>query len=292
MNINFKNYPMRVLLPTDFSENSWHAIRYAVYLFDNITCEFYVLHAHQSAPSGLVSTINKERDTRWHQITQDEVAQKLYKMVSHLKTIDKTAGHSFEAILESDSLLNAIGRQIIDRDIDFICMGTQGASGLKEIFMGSNTVSVLKNINFCPLLAIPGSYDFTRLSQIAFATDYKHLYQKVELEPMISIATMWDVAIRVIHMQGEEGLAKESKEIQSLLRRLLEGVSHSFEVLDYHPMLSYRINEWNDGHKADLLSMINSRHGFFGRLLREPVIKKVAFTTHIPFLVLPEADNR
>lgn len=283
---------MRVLLPTDFSENSWHAIRYAVYLFDNITCEFYVLHAHQSAPSGLVSTINKERDTRWHQITQDEVAQKLYKMVSHLKTIDKTAGHSFEAILESDSLLNAIGRQIIDRDIDFICMGTQGASGLKEIFMGSNTVSVLKNINFCPLLAIPGSYDFTRLSQIAFATDYKHLYQKVELEPMISIATMWDVAIRVIHMQGEEGLAKESKEIQSLLRRLLEGVSHSFEVLDYHPMLSYRINEWNDGHKADLLSMINSRHGFFGRLLREPVIKKVAFTTHIPFLVLPEADNR
>jgi nucleotide-binding universal stress UspA family protein len=283
---------MRVLLPTDFSENSWHAIRYAVYLFDNITCEFYVLHAHQSAPSGLVSTINKERDTRWHQITQDEVAQKLYKMVSHLKTIDKTAGHSFEAILESDSLLNAIGRQIIDRDIDFICMGTQGASGLKEIFMGSNTVSVLKNINFCPLLAIPGSYDFTRLSQIAFATDYKHLYQKVELEPMISIATMWDAAIRVIHMQGEEGLAKESKEIQSLLRRLLEGVSHSFEVLDYHPMLSYRINEWNDGHKADLLSMINSRHGFFGRLLREPVIKKVAFTTHIPFLVLPEADNR
>ncbi|MEN8789765.1 MAG: universal stress protein, partial [Flavobacteriaceae bacterium] len=229
--------------------------------------------------------------TRWHQITHDEVAQKLHKITGQLKSINKSAAHSFESILESDSLLNAVGRQIIDHDIDYICMGTQGASGLKEIFMGSNTVSVLKNINFCPLLAIPGSFDFTRPSQIAFATDYKHLYQKVELEPMISIAKMWDAGIRVIHMPGEEIISKENKEIRKLLNRLLKETSHSFEMLEYHPMVSFRINEWVEKHKADLLTMINSQHGFFRRLLREPVIKKVAFTTHIPFLVLPEANN-
>ncbi len=282
---------MRVLLPTDFSKNAWHAIRYAVDLFENIPCSFYVLHAHQSAPSSLVSTINKERDTRLHQITQDEVSQKLHKIVAHLKSIDKTTAHSFKAILESDSLLNALGRHIIDQDIDFICMGTQGASGLKEIFMGSNTVSVIKNINFCPLLAIPGSFDFTKPSQIAFATDYKHLYQKVELEPMISLARMWDATISVIHMPGEETLEKEANELRNLLNRQLDGISHSFELLEYHPMVSFRINEWTDRHKTDLLAMINNQHGFFRRLLREPVIKKVAFTTHIPFLVLPEANN-
>ncbi|MGB5238272.1 MAG: universal stress protein [Flavobacteriaceae bacterium] len=282
---------MRVLLPTDFSENAWHAIQYAIYLFENIPCSFYILHAHQPAPSGLVSTINKERDTRFHQITQDEVEVKLQKIVGHLKSINKVTDHSFEAILESDSLLNTIGRNIIDKDIDFICMGTQGASGMKEIFMGSNTVSVLKSINFCPLLAIPGSFDFTKPSQIVFATDYKHLYQKVELEPMISLANIWNSTIRVIHMPGEAALTKENEEIKKLLARLLKGVSHSFEIIEYHPMIAYRINEWADENKSDLLVMINSQHGFFRRLLREPVIKKVAFKTHIPFLVLPEANN-
>lgn len=282
---------MRVLLPTDFSENSWHAIQYSIYFFERIPCSFSILHAHQAAPSGLVSTINKERDTRWHQITQDEAEQKLQKVVGHLKNINKVADHCFEAILESDSLLNAVGRNIIDRDIDFLCMGTQGATGLKEIFMGSNTVSVLKNINFCPLLAIPGSFDFTSPSQIAFATDYKHLYQKVELEPMISIASMWDATIRVIHMPAEETFSRENKEIRKLLNRLLKETSHSFEMLEYHPMVSFRINEWAEEHKADILTMINGQHGFFRRLLREPVIKKVAFTTHIPFLVLPEAND-
>ena len=125
---------MKLLLPTDFSENAWHAINYAVFLFENTACTFYVLHAHQASPSGLVSTINKERDTRLHEITLDESREKLYKIVGQLKKINKVKDHSFEAVLESEALLNAVGRNVIDLDIDYICMGTQGASGFKEIF--------------------------------------------------------------------------------------------------------------------------------------------------------------
>ena len=282
---------MRVLLPTDFSENAWHAIQYAIYLFENIPCSFYILHAHQPAPSGLVSTINKERDTRFHQITQDEVEVKLQKTMAHLERINKVTNHSFEAILESDSLLNSIGRNIIDKDVDLLCMGTQGASGLKEVFLGSNTVSVLKHLNICPLLAVPGSFDFVSPSQIAFATDYIHLYQRVELEPMIGLAALWKATIRVIHMPGQASLTKENEELKNLLNRLLEDIPHSFDMLKYHPMIAFRVNEWVDENKADILAMINSQRGFFRRLLREPVIKKVAFKTHIPFLVLPEANN-
>ena len=80
---------MRVLLPTDFSENAWHAIKYAIYLFENTTCTFYVMHAHQVSPSALISTINKERDTRLHEITQDEVGFKLHKLVGQLTKINK-----------------------------------------------------------------------------------------------------------------------------------------------------------------------------------------------------------
>lgn len=33
-----------VLLPTDFSENSWNAIKYATYFFNAMECDFYLMH--------------------------------------------------------------------------------------------------------------------------------------------------------------------------------------------------------------------------------------------------------
>lgn len=280
---------MRVLLPTDFSENAWHAINYATFLFENTPCTYYVMHAHQVSPSGLISTINKEHDTRLHEITQDEALLKLHKTVDHLKKINKVSEHFFEAVLESDSLLNAVGRNVVDKDVDFICMGTQGASGIKEIFLGSNTVNLIKNINFCPLLAVPQSYRFERPAEIVFATDYRHLYQKNELVPLIEIAVLWKATIRIVHMRDEDVLDKEQQQLQKLLGRILKKVPYSIEEMEYHPTIAYRINEWVDRNKVQIIAMINSSHGFFRRLLREPVIKKIAFKTHVPFLVLPEA---
>ncbi|MGI9547385.1 MAG: universal stress protein [Flavobacteriaceae bacterium] len=280
---------MRVLLPTDFSENAWHAINYAIYLFENTACTFFVIHAHQPSPSALISTINKERDTRLHEITQDEAMIKLHKTVDRLKKINKKSDHSFEAVLESDSLLNAVGRNVVDRDVDFICMGTQGASGLKEIFLGSNTVNIVKNINFCPIIAVPQIYDFDKPDDILFATDYRHFYQKNELEPLIEIASLWEASIRIVHMRVEEQLDKEQERLKKLLSRILGKIPHIDEELAYHPEIAYRINERAHQNSINMVAMINSSHGFFRRLLHEPVIKKIAFKTHVPFLVLPEA---
>ncbi|WP_299528057.1 universal stress protein, partial [uncultured Lutibacter sp.] len=33
-----------ILLPTDFSENSWNAIKYALELYKKTACNFYLLH--------------------------------------------------------------------------------------------------------------------------------------------------------------------------------------------------------------------------------------------------------
>ena len=51
---------LKVLLPTDFSDNSWSAIVYALRLYKNIPCTFYLLHSYELkiAPmSSLSSTL-------------------------------------------------------------------------------------------------------------------------------------------------------------------------------------------------------------------------------------------
>ncbi|MDO9137044.1 MAG: universal stress protein, partial [Lutibacter sp.] len=33
-----------ILIPTDFSENSWNAVKYALEFFKDTPCDFYLLH--------------------------------------------------------------------------------------------------------------------------------------------------------------------------------------------------------------------------------------------------------
>ena len=279
---------MRILLPTDFSKNAWHAVQYALYLFEGIPCQFFVLHAHQVSPSGLVSTINKERDTRLFEITLLEGQEKLNKIVNHLNAINKIPGHRFEGILEADSLLNAIGRQIIDRDIDFVFMGTQGASGIKEVFLGSNTVRVIRNIENCPIMVVPEDFECDHCKEILFATDFRHHYQKIELQPLLDIANTIEATVVVTHIATEEGLDEEQKQLRKLLGGFFEGIQWRFEELAFYPDIATRIWEWSRQAQMGMIAMINCRHGFFSTLLREPVVKRVAFHTEVPFLVLPE----
>ena len=278
---------MRILLPTDFSKNAWHAIQYAIYLFERIPCRFYVMHAHQVSPSGLVSTINKERDTRLFEITLLEAQEKLNKIVNRLVSINKIPGHEFKGVLETDSLLNALGRNIIDQDIDYIFMGTQGASGLKEVFLGSNTVKVIRNIEACPVMVVPEDFEFGRINEILFATDFKHPYKKSELQPLIDIASTLQVGIRVAHIAVEEKLDEEQQQLRQLLQRLLEGTEVKFEDIAFYPDLAIRIQEWSRETHMGMIAMINRKHGFFSSLVREPVVKRIAFHTEVPFLVLP-----
>jgi len=280
----------RIVLPTDFSKNAWHAIKYATFLFEQSPCTFIIIHAHQVSPSGLISTINKERETRLHEITVKESERKLNKIVNHLNKINKIPGHQFEGVLVPDSLLNAIGREVIDKDADFIIMGTQGASGLSEIFMGSNTVSVIKNINFCPVIAVPNSYDFSAFNEILFASNFKHLYQGVELQPLLDLAKLRKAMINVIHINAEEELNEEQLQLKKLLHNLLGEENIDFEEFEYHPNIALKINELTEKKNAGLIAMINSHHSFFKGLTHEPVVKKVAFKTKIPFLVLPEVE--
>ena len=39
----------KILVPTDFSDNATNAIRYAVYLYKDVECTFYLLHTYSPA---------------------------------------------------------------------------------------------------------------------------------------------------------------------------------------------------------------------------------------------------
>ncbi|MFK7812975.1 MAG: universal stress protein [Maribacter sp.] len=282
---------MNILVPTDFSANANHALRYAIYLFEKEECTFYILNAFQTGASNLESMRNRERNTRLFRITKEASERNLADVFKTVKLENDNPKHVFKTLSIADTLLNAIGKSAIDLNIYYIFMGTQGASGLKGVFLGSNTVKIISKIDSFPIVAIPTDYNFDTPKEILFATGFEHVYDKYELHPMLILAKLWESKIRVLHLVDEEKKAAHQKTAKEVLAKRLHEVSYEIIEVEKTDKVSTEIaNQVEQNENIGMVAIIDYWHSFMQKLTREPIVKNVAFKTKVPLLVmhLPE----
>ncbi|MFT5735979.1 MAG: nucleotide-binding universal stress UspA family protein [Maribacter sp.] len=280
-----------ILLPTDFSSNARNAIAYAISLFENEECVFYVLNAFEVGASGLSSTMGKAKKTRLYRAIKEESEFNTTALVAKLKHKNQNPIHEFKSLSIPDSLLNAIGKTVIDNNISYVFMGTKGSSAVKEVFMGSNTVSVIKHIDFCRLVAVPENYSFVSPEQIAFATNFEHVSSKVELNPLIDLAKLCDSEIIIVHVDMGKNLTSQQQTCKNILMKRLDGLPHRFEEVEGASKISDAIQSYISENKdIGMIAMANYWHSFFERLTKENVINRIVFDTEVPFLIFPLID--
>ncbi len=280
-----------ILLPTDFSSNARNAIAYAISLFEKEECVFYVLNAFEVGASGLSSTMGKAKNTRLYRAIKEESERNTTALVAKLKSKNQNPIHEFKSLSIPDSLLNAIGKTVIDNNISYVFMGTKGSSAVKEVFMGSNTVSVIKHIDFCRLVTVPENFSYVTPKQIAFATNFEHVYSKVELNPLIDLAKLCDSEIIIVHVDMGKNLTSQQQTCKNLLMKRLDGLPHRFAEVEGASKISDAIQSYISENKdVGMIAMTNYWHSFFERLTKENVINRIAFHTEVPFLIFPLID--
>ena len=277
-----------ILLPTDFFKNARNAIDYALHLFEKESCIFYLLNAFEVGASGLSSTMGKAKNTRLFQAVKKESERSIQTLLKNLASNNTNPLHTFKGLSISDSLLNAIGKTTIDKSISYVIMGTKGSSAVKEVFMGSNTVNVLKHINFCRLIAVPESYDLHMPYEIAFATDFEQVYTRTELEPLLDLAKLWDSELTILHVDTGAKLTLEQQNRKLLLMECLDGLVIQFVEAKGSSTISEAIQSYSSSKKdLGMMVLIKYEHSFFEKLIRESVIRRIAFRSKVPLLVLP-----
>lgn len=278
----------KILLPTDFSDNSWNAIFTALKLYADLECKFYLLHAYEPNALNLLGRKGQERLGIIYDSLSQYSEQELDKILNYLKENHQNAKHSFETVSKSNTLQEAVHEMVSIQDIKLIVMGTQGATGAKEVFMGSNTVKVLKHVKKCPVLAVPSDYNFQNLKTLVFPTDFTSGYNKFELLPLTELATIWNSSIQVVHVALEFVLNDQQKKNQKLLKEEFSGFDIVFHDIDYDTDVTHTLEKYIADTNVDLIALIRYHHSFWEKVIGEPVVKKLTFHTKVPLLVLPE----
>ena len=278
----------RIILPTDFSENSWNAIAYALKVFKDVPCDFFILNSYQVGASGLSTQMAGANDTRLYNLIKEQSKRDLQRELEKIKSFDENPAHTFETRSVMETLVNAIGKTVYKEEIDYIIMGTKGASGLKEVFMGSNTYKVIKEMDFCPVIAVPDDYrPDGKMDAMLLATGYDHLFENYELKPLLDLVTHFDAKLWIAHIGSLDGLTSDQKASKNALEKHLKSINYEFVEVEKEISVNHTIQQLVvEERDMDMVIMINQDHSFFERLTREPVIKKVTFNTKVPFLVI------
>ncbi|WP_282031369.1 universal stress protein [Winogradskyella eximia] len=271
-----------ILLPTDFSDNAWSAVVYALKLYEEELCTFYFLHSTKMKVSTMSNMSNKLL-----RVMAENAMNELSELKELAETSNANANHSFEIILSSNDLFHSMETIIEKNNIDMVVMGTKGATGAKEIVFGSNTVNSIKKIKNCPVLAVPDEFDFVIPEQIAFPTDFNRLYG-AELQPLLDLADLYNSKIRVLHINKGDSISEAQDYNLDQLKVALENYEYSFHWMPDYSKKDEAIKDFIDELNINILVMINYKHSFIESLVKEPVIKKLGFQPTIPFLVIPD----
>lgn len=277
-----------ILLPTDFSEYAWNAMQYAFELFKDNECTFYVMHSidnRMSAPSTGVKSkraneiINKSRIK--------ECNEGLARILKRIDDIPKNKKHTIESLLVKNNFINAVHAAAMELNIDIVIVGTKGASGVKEVVIGSNTGNLIKKLSF-PIIAVPSNAKSKDLNEIGFATDFsiKNYGGGIDLLKEIASVNNSKMAIVNIVNKGAE-LASDEIENKNNLIKTLNGLDISFYTLTDIP-IETGIRAFSESRKLGMLCVITKKHSFFEKIFSKSHSKSISHNINVPLIVFDQ----
>jgi len=274
-----------ILLPTDFSDNSWNAIQYALELFKGYKCTFHLLNTYTpiiynieyfetgSAQAGLIDSM------------QESSKNGLDNLLIKINDQFKNENHTFSKISSFNTLVREVEELYQENAIDFIIMGTQGASGLKEVLFGSNTVHIIKNAK-CPVLAIPNDFSFESPHEILFPSDYEVDFQDKHIQPIIDLVSSYNARINILNASYGYDLSEKQEQNKQKLEIYFKHIAHLFHSVS-NQNVTEAITNFQLRVLVNLLVMIKNKHSFFENLFFKSTINQIGFHLNIPFLVIP-----
>ncbi len=155
----------KILVPVDFSEKSEEALKVAAKIAKKIQATIYVLHM-LDIPSDVIDV------TDGRQVPKGPMAMMLlentHEKFDEFLDKDYLDGIDVYDKVLTDKPVEGIAQFAKDNNIDFIVMGSHGASGLSEFFVGSNTEKVVRSCKK-PVLVIKRPADEFKVERVVIA---------------------------------------------------------------------------------------------------------------------------
>jgi nucleotide-binding universal stress UspA family protein len=266
----------KILVPCDFSQESLNAYRSAVSVASLEKAELHLLHVIElpvMQDAILMPVLNFEESLLNALKSRAEAGFKKLITESEAKNVSIQTHISFGPT--GMMILNFIEENVID----LVVMGTKGASGVKEVFVGSNTEKIVRSSKV-PVIVVRKPIDAASIRSIVFAAPVNFDEEEELITEVKQLQNFFKASLHLLWINTPTNFSSDhetKKRLTEFARRYL--------------LRDYTINIFNDVYeesgiihfshdiKADLVAMgTHGRKGLahvFGGSLTEDVVNHI-----------------
>lgn len=274
----------KILFPTDFSDVSNNAFIYALKLAETIHAEIITLHVYQMLQpkfadfSAYLYEVYEVTELSNFENYRDEVpvlrniAEK--NSLGHIKT---------SHVLVMGNFIHEIQKLTQEENIDFVVMGTKGATGLKETFLGTVTTKVMDDVKAI-VFAIPSHCQYQPIKRILFVTQFKPNDFKA-FKKVMELAHLFQAHIDCLCVQQHQHEAKN--DFADDWKTIVEKQDITLHTIVSNDVEGIILN-FIELHKINTIAMLVYHRNFFEKLFQISLSKKLAFHADVPILAIHE----
>ena len=265
------------LVPIDFSPTSVNAAKYAAAMTSRIDGAEIILY-HVYSRISLAA------------LTESDMARKLISdaelnTVKDQLTVSPNQKVSIES--EEGSFLESLEKFVLSNHVDMVVMGMTGNSRIKQVFMGTNTLGVIRHIS-CPVMIIPPDAEFKGIKNALFTSDFKDVARTTPFASLKNVIDLFNPNLHIVNVDSDHyiELTEEFKKEKEAMEDKLGVYNPEFSFLRSYDFLD-SVNTYADLKNIDAFITLPRKHNFLSQLFKVTHTKKLAYHSHIPTIAIP-----
>jgi len=179
----------KIIVPIDFSEHSEYALETASVLARKYGAEILALHMLELSNAVLTSAADTQQAEAVFYLKLAEKKFNNFLDKDYLKDLKVTP------IVKHFKVFSEVSEVAKEKGADLIIMGSHGASGIKEVLVGSNTEKVVRHSNI-PVLVVKHSPILMEFEDVVFACDFS----EEAVKPYLNASKMFDALNSRMHL--------------------------------------------------------------------------------------------
>ena len=272
----------KLIVPTDFSDTSKNAARFAARMAVDIPgSELILFHSFDKVVAGTDGT----------PISSDPQARKSISMAAleNVKSdLPLFTEINIRCIAEEGAFLSNLEMLIKEENADMVIMGINGATRLEQVMIGSSTLGAI-NQTLCPVMIIPPSAHYKKIRTVVYACDMKNVETSTPVKNLRKMLKTFNPKLYVVNVDTEHyvEITEEYQQEKAKMNELLSGFEPEYAFIRLFDFTD-AINQFATDKNADVIITVPRKHSFLSTLFTTSHTKKLAYHSHLPVLAIHE----
>ncbi|REJ83568.1 MAG: universal stress protein [Bacteroidetes bacterium] len=277
----------KILVTTDFSENSKAGLRFAIQLNTQTPLELTFFHSIYLSPP------SPKLNTDFEKFEKSEIEN------TYLKLKEFTEG-VYKSMKLKPGKVNYVVRSAVFADsnimdyaaskkFNYICISTLGAGRIKKFF-GTNTSHLITQSSV-PVIAVPSSYERSPVKKMLYASDLSDL--NYELKKVVAFADPLKASVELLHINTLTKAMENPKIIENAVKKYSEyDISFSIKQSNIVKSLISSIESAIEKKKPSMLIMFTQQNRtLYDKIFLSSKAAEYSFNAKVPLLVFKKTKK-